>query len=896
MHRRASDYALQTSRNRLKRSDRMAMGLGLAMTSATGSALDDADSSGQDQHPSDPDSDRAARRQRRREKKRRSSGDEREDDHPSSHAKSYSEGQGQSGSRHPLRRSDSSPVGHITTARWGSSLWGLGSWLDTPSSSSNRSSRRKRSSTKGSKDWNYPPGDNLEDSMTKTKSPAPAPPADQEEEQHSSDDSDSSTGTGSSTSSQADSSYPSNNNTPASDLTGRLLFANRIFTPFHHPSLTASVPNLPSEIRVPPVGTTGLGGMEDVDTVDFEGGESESDDDQHLVADSNAVAPHPDHLPTPPVEQQMHRGREASRLPTPSSTSLDSPARPKRSATVTPLTTPKGSRYADQEQVDDYFGPGVVSKEHKRQRRQGPVQAVVSPPPVSEKQTEQDPQHAAPSAQDETEVAPDEKTGGVSQDTQPGNDDPPPYDDTTRPPSIEVVRDDATSSTVPRSPRKDSHVKPNIIRRVLSFLRRAILALLMAPVEAVTFVCHIGRGKKRRVVEVRIDSVPTLRKDGSAADTVTDETEDEDDVVTEEQAQQRAERRARRRSTEAVKPEIIKEKLEAPQTASDTQSSPAPEAPAKPVASRKQSRLLPNPHPVDPMLVHDKNAKKITGELPAELIRNRERAGALGLVDQKTAEALVGHNNGNNSKAAHGHSPHPTSPSSPAPPGPRSAVIHHTPKILVLDLDETLIHSTSRSPTWTALRAQHSRAEAAKHAVSTGGSLLGLEGLGGLLGLSSSSSSSSSSSQGRSVRPHMVEVVLGGRSVIYHVYKRPHVDYFLRKVSAWYHVVVFTASVQEYADPVIDWLDQGRGVIAGRLFRDACTYKNGSYLKNLSIVDVDLSRVCLVDNSPASYYLNPCEYNQTMTARGQPNATTLTAPPPLTHIHSKRNTHRGLDP
>lgn len=40
------------------------------------------------------------------------------------------------------------------------------------------------------------------------------------------------------------------------------------------------------------------------------------------------------------------------------------------------------------------------------------------------------------------------------------------------------------------------------------------------------------------------------------------------------------------------------------------------------------------------------------------------------------------------------------------------------------------------------------------------------------------------------------------------------------KVASWYHVVVFTASVQEYADPVIDWLDQGRGLISGRLFRE----------------------------------------------------------------------------
>ena len=31
---------------------------------------------------------------------------------------------------------------------------------------------------------------------------------------------------------------------------------------------------------------------------------------------------------------------------------------------------------------------------------------------------------------------------------------------------------------------------------------------------------------------------------------------------------------------------------------------------------------------------------------------------------------------------------------------------------------------------------------------------------------------------------HVVEVMLGGRSTLYHVYKRPFVDYFLRKVSS----------------------------------------------------------------------------------------------------------------
>ncbi|KAK1224399.1 Nuclear envelope morphology protein 1 [Marasmius sp. AFHP31] len=146
-------------------------------------------------------------------------------------------------------------------------------------------------------------------------------------------------------------------------------------------------------------------------------------------------------------------------------------------------------------------------------------------------------------------------------------------------------------------------------------------------------------------------------------------------------------------------------------------------------------------------------------------------------------------------------------------------------KTLVLDLDETLIHSTSRPiPHYTG---------------STG--LFGLRAFGSR----------------KAGAGHVVEVVLGGRSTCYHVYKRPFVDFFLRTVSGWYTLVIFTASMKEYADPVIDWLDAGRGILGNRLFRDSCTLMpNGSYTKDLTIIEPDLARVCLVDNSPVSYKVN----------------------------------------
>ena len=40
-----------------------------------------------------------------------------------------------------------------------------------------------------------------------------------------------------------------------------------------------------------------------------------------------------------------------------------------------------------------------------------------------------------------------------------------------------------------------------------------------------------------------------------------------------------------------------------------------------------------------------------------------------------------------------------------------------------------------------------------------------------------------------------------------YVFKRPGVDMFLKRLSRYYELVIFTASIDKYADPVIDALD-----------------------------------------------------------------------------------------
>lgn len=167
-------------------------------------------------------------------------------------------------------------------------------------------------------------------------------------------------------------------------------------------------------------------------------------------------------------------------------------------------------------------------------------------------------------------------------------------------------------------------------------------------------------------------------------------------------------------------------------------------------------------------------------------------------------------------------------PRAPAPPRPliprrmpsytlAEPISGRTPlKTLILDLDETLIHSMAKG--------------------------------------------------GRMSTGHMVEVKLntyvspGGvpvpgpqHPILYYVHKRPHCDDFLRRVCKWYNLVIFTASVQEYADPVIDWLETERKFFSGRYYRQHCTFRHGAFIKDLSSVEPDLSRVMILDNSPLSY-------------------------------------------
>ncbi|XP_067832587.1 carboxy-terminal domain RNA polymerase II polypeptide A small phosphatase 2-like [Heptranchias perlo] len=102
----------------------------------------------------------------------------------------------------------------------------------------------------------------------------------------------------------------------------------------------------------------------------------------------------------------------------------------------------------------------------------------------------------------------------------------------------------------------------------------------------------------------------------------------------------------------------------------------------------------------------------------------------------------------------------------------------------------------------------------------------------------------------------IVPVEIEGMTQQVYVFKRPYVDEFLQRMGELFECVLFTASLAKYADPVTDLLDKW-GVFRARLFRESCVFHRGSYVKDLSRLGRDLNKILIIDNSPASYIFHP---------------------------------------
>ena len=90
--------------------------------------------------------------------------------------------------------------------------------------------------------------------------------------------------------------------------------------------------------------------------------------------------------------------------------------------------------------------------------------------------------------------------------------------------------------------------------------------------------------------------------------------------------------------------------------------------------------------------------------------------------------------------------------------------------------------------------------------------------------------------------------------IMYNIYVliRPYAEEFLKNVSKYFEIVIFTASISKYASPLLDILDKEKN-IKYRLYRDHCTFINGIFVKDLKRLNRCLKDIIIVDNSPLAY-------------------------------------------
>jgi len=113
-------------------------------------------------------------------------------------------------------------------------------------------------------------------------------------------------------------------------------------------------------------------------------------------------------------------------------------------------------------------------------------------------------------------------------------------------------------------------------------------------------------------------------------------------------------------------------------------------------------------------------------------------------------------------------------------------------KTLVLDLDETLVHSTLDDAT------------------------------------------------GAETADFDFPVLFNGAEHMVHVRVRPHMQQFLERAAELFEVVVFTASQKVYAERLLNILDPERKLIRHRIYRDSCVFVDGNYLKVSDCADSGL--------------------------------------------------------
>ena len=85
---------------------------------------------------------------------------------------------------------------------------------------------------------------------------------------------------------------------------------------------------------------------------------------------------------------------------------------------------------------------------------------------------------------------------------------------------------------------------------------------------------------------------------------------------------------------------------------------------------------------------------------------------------------------------------------------------------------------------------------------------------------------------------------------------RPGLFDFLDEVQKFYEIILFTASSQDYAESLIDSIEEKKKYFNYKFFRQHNIIVENDFVKDISRIGRDLDKIIIVDNMPQNYRLH----------------------------------------
>lgn len=99
----------------------------------------------------------------------------------------------------------------------------------------------------------------------------------------------------------------------------------------------------------------------------------------------------------------------------------------------------------------------------------------------------------------------------------------------------------------------------------------------------------------------------------------------------------------------------------------------------------------------------------------------------------------------------------------------------------------------------------------------------------------------------------IISININGENSSFGLIVRPFTNEFLQFASERFNLIIFTAGVKDYADPIIDYLDPNDIFFSLRLYRDSCTQYENFFIKDLSILNLPIEHCIILDNCIFSF-------------------------------------------